>query len=174
MRKPVHFLSPHRIARLTAWALAMLAWVACFWFGADALNRRRIQQRVGFLSLHRLTRLTCRLAIIRAVEITGLRAPQRAIRNAAPSGFRRRTAPHALIRACIGARLRKALKRGDLVERIHFLTAALSDIDAFTRRYLVRRVLRRLTKLCAVVLFAPAAAAVLGLPASPPALADSS
>jgi hypothetical protein len=174
MHKPVRLLSPHRIAKLTAWALAMLAWVARFWFGADALNGRRIQRRVGFLSLHRLTRLTCRLAIIRAVEITGIRARQRAIRNTAPSGFRRRTAPRVLMRACIGGRLRKALKRGDLSDRIRFLTAALADIDGFARRHLVPRALRRLTKLCAVVLTAPPAAAVVGLPVSPPALADSS
>jgi hypothetical protein len=174
MRKPARFLKPHCIARLTAWALAMLAWVARFWFGADALNGRRFHQRARFLSLHRLTRLTCCLAIVRAVEITGIRARQRTIRNAAPAGFRRRTAPHVPIRACLGARLRKALKRGGLAERIRFLTAALADLDAFTRHYVVPRALRRLTKLCAVVITAPPAAAVLGLPASPPALADSS
>jgi hypothetical protein len=174
MRKPVRFLSPHRVARLTAWALAMLAWVAGALFGARELDQRRLFQRAVFLSLHRLTRLTCRLAIIRAVELTGIRARQRTIRNTAPAGFRRRTAPRALVRACIGARLRKALKRGDLAERIRFLAAALSNIDAFARRYLVPRALRRLTKLCAIVLIAPPGDAIPGPPAFSPALADSS
>jgi hypothetical protein len=174
MRKPVRFLKPHRIARLTAWALAMLAWIARFWFGADALNARRLNRRVRFLSLHRLTRLTCCLAIIRAVEITGIRARKRTIRNTARRGFRRRTASHVPTRACVGARLRKALRRGDFAERIRFLTIALSDIDAFTRRYLVPRALRGLTRLCAVVLFAPPAAAIPAQPAFAPICADSS
>ena len=67
----------------------------------------------------------------------------------------------------------------DLLEKVALSSAeaagiALSDIDAFTRRYLAPRALRGLTRLCAVVLFAPPAAAILGPPASPPACADSS
>jgi hypothetical protein len=174
MNKPVRFLSPHRTARLVAWALAMLAWVAGVLFGEGAPHRRRLRQRGRFFSLDSLARFTCRLALVRATEITGIRPRLRVIRNAAPAGFRRRTAPRALERACIGARLRRATKRGDLAARIRFLTAALSDINAFARRYLVPRALRRLSKLCAIVPIAPAADAILGAPAPSPALADSS
>ncbi len=174
MNKPVHFLSQHRLARLIAWALAMLAWVADALLGEGAPHRRRLRQRGGFFSLDRLARFTCRLALARAADIVGLRARQRAIRNAAPSGFRRRTTPRALLRACIGSRLRRAVKRGDVAARIRFLRAALSDIDAFARRYTVPRALRRLTKLCAIVPIAPRTEAMLGPPAPSPACADSS
>ena len=174
MNKPVRFLQPHRLARLTAWALAMLAWVAHALFGDGVASRRRLRQRGWFFSLDRLARLTCKLALIRAVEIAGLRSRHRVVRNAAPAGFRRRVAPRAIVRACIGARLRKAAKRGDLAARIRFLAAALADIDAFARRYLLAPARRRLSKLCAVVLIAPSAATIAAPPAFAPAAADSS
>lgn len=174
MKKPVRFLSQHRIARLTAWALAMVAWIAGALFGDSVPGRRRLRQRGRFFSLDALARLTCRLALIRAVEIAGIRPRRRVVRNGAPVGFRRRTAPRALVRACIGARLRKAIKRGDLASRLRFLTAALADIDAFARRYFLPRALRRLTKLCATVPIAPPAAAIFAPSAFSPALADSS
>jgi hypothetical protein len=173
MQKPVRFLKPHRAARIIAWALAMLTWVVDALFGAGVSGRRRLRQRGRHFSLDRLARLTCLLALARAAEIAGIRPRARVIRNAAPAGFRRRTTPHALIRACIGAPLRKALKRGDLATRIRFLAAALSNLDAFARRYLLPRALRRLTKLCAIVACAPGAALTLGAPAPSPALADS-
>jgi hypothetical protein len=174
MNKPVRFLSQHRTARLTAWALAMLTWVANALFGAGTPGRRRLRQRGRFFSLDRLARLTCRLALIRAVEIAGIRPRHRVIRNTAPAGFRRRTVPRTLERACFGARLRKAVKRGDTASRIRFLVAALNDIDAFARRYLLARALRRLTKLCPIVPIAPTAAAIAARPAFAPALADTS
>lgn len=174
MRKPVRFLKPDRLARLIAWAVAMLVWVGDALLGEGAPNRRRLRQRGRFLSLDRLARFTCWLALIRAVEIAGIRWRGRVVRNTAPAGFRRRTVPCAQTRACIGARLRKAMRSGDPAARMRFITAALADIDAFARRHLVARVLRRLTKRCAVVLFAPPAAALLGAPALPPACADSS
>lgn len=174
MHKPVRFLSPHRRARLIAWALAMLAWVAGALFGAGFFGRRRLRQRGHYLSLERLTRLTCRLALVRAIELTGIRPRERARRNSAPAGFRRRIAQRALRRASTGARLRKALKQGDLATPISFLARALADIDAFAHRYLVARARRRLTKLCAIVLIAPPAAAILAQLAHVPALADSS
>lgn len=174
MHKPTRFLSPHRRNRLTAWALAMLEWIASALFTERTPKRRHIRQRYGRVSLRTLTRFTCLLAIIRVVEISGIRPRRRAVRNAAPAGFRRRTDSSAFLRACIGARLRKAIKRGDLATRLRFLTAALSDIDAFARRYLLARALRRLTRLCPVVIFAPAAQPLFSAPAAPPAFADSS
>jgi hypothetical protein len=174
MYEPVRFLSQHRIARLVAWALAMLYWVAGVLFVEGVGGRRRLRQRGSYLWLDRLARFTCRLAIIRAVEITGIRPRPRVVRNTAPAGFRRRIVRRTPLRACIGACLRKALKQGDLAARVGFLAAALADIDAFARRYLTARALRRLTKLCATVLFAPPAAVLLGSPAPSPACADSS
>jgi hypothetical protein len=174
MRKPIRFLRQHRRDRLIAWALAMLTWVASVLFTERAPTRRRIRQRYRRLSLRMLTRLVRNLAIIRAVELTQIRPPQRQVRNAAPSGFRRRTRPRALVRAVIGARLRKAFKRGDLAQRVQFLISALADIDAFARHYLVPRALRRLTKLCAIIPIAPQADAISSALAPAPACADSS
>jgi hypothetical protein len=174
VQKPVRLLNPHRRARLIAWALAMLNWVADALFGAHALGRKRLRQRGRYFSLHRLARVVCALAMFRALEIAGLRPRSRVLRNAAPPGFCRRTDPGAINRALIGARLRNAMKRGDLAQRIRFLSDALADIDAFARRYLVARALRGLTKLCAIVPIAPSSVALLGAPAPAPAGADSS
>jgi hypothetical protein len=185
MRKPVRYLKPHRLARLIAWALAMLTWLTSVLFTERAATRRHIRRRYRLISLRALTRLVTNLATIRAVEIARIRARYRIVRNAAPCGFRRRTRPRSIKRAVIGARLRKAFKRGDLAQRIQFLIAAFRDIDAFARRYLVRRALRRLTKLCAVVMSAPPAAVFLetsalgrrsltGVGGSPPVLANTS
>jgi hypothetical protein len=67
------------------------------------------------------------------------------------------------MRATVGGRLRKALKHRDPRVRTQRLMAALADIDGFARRYLVARALKRLTKLNAVVMFAPPAGAVVSL-----------
>ncbi|PZO46895.1 MAG: hypothetical protein DCF16_18480 [Alphaproteobacteria bacterium] len=174
MQKPVRFINPHRRARLIALALAMLAWVGEALFGDAVCGRRRLRQRGRYFSLDRLARFTCRLALIRAVEIAGLRPRRIVIRNAAPAGFRRRTASRAMARACIGARLRKLVKRGDIAARIKFLVNALSDIDAFARRHLVARAVRGLAKRRAIVPIAPPAAALFAGPALTPAAADSS
>jgi hypothetical protein len=174
MHKPTRLLTDHRRARLIAWALAMLAWIASVLFAERAPSRRHIRQRYALISLHPLARFVCKLAAIRAVELAGLRKRQRSVRNAAPAGFRRRIILRPPMRAIVGARLRKAFNRGDLHARIQFLRAALSDIDAFARRHLVPRALRRLTKLCAIVMTVPRADAILGPPAPSPACADSS
>jgi hypothetical protein len=171
-----HFLKPHRIARIVLWAQAMLAWLTTIFLadGAPA-DRRRIRQRYGFASLDWAERLLRSLAIIRAVEITGVSKRSRPpLRNAAPAGFRRRVARGGIARAIAGVRFRKALKARDPQTRLQLLLAAFADIDAFARRYLVRRVLRRLTKLHAVIPFAPPSAAILSLAAFEPTNADSS
>jgi uncharacterized protein (DUF58 family) len=78
------------------------------------------------------------------------------------------------MRATLGGRLRKALKHRDPRVRLQRLMAALADIDGFARRYLVARALKRLTKLNAVVMCAPPAAAVVSLAAPALDAADSS
>lgn len=171
-----HILKPHRLARIVLWATAMLAWLASI-LTADAApaNRRHIRQRYGFASLDWAERLLRTLALVRAVEITGVsRRPRPQLRNAASAGFRRRIARGAIGRAVAGVGFRKAIKACDLRTRIQRLRAAFADIDAFARRYLVRRVLRRLTKLCAVIPVAPPAHALRALAEPEPCAADSS
>ena len=79
-----------------------------------------------------------------------------------------------MMRAIVGSRFRKALKAGDLHERLKRLLAALADIDGFARRYLVPRALRRLTKLNAVIMAAPPAEPLDSVTAPQPCAADSS
>jgi len=176
MNKPIRLYSPHRFARLIAWAQAMLAWAALVLFSAVApINRRHIRQRYHALSLDCVERVVRRLAMLRAAEIAHLRTgPRRLPRNAAPDGFRRRTTPEALRRAIAGSRFRKALKHRDIAERWRRLSAALADIDAFARRYLVPRAMRRLTRLFPVLMDAPAAEPLVSLALSPASAIDSS
>jgi hypothetical protein len=176
LNKPNRLLKPHRFARLVLWAKTMLIWLAVVLFDETAaIDRRRIRQRYRFASLDALERLVRALAVIRAVEITGVsRRPRPPLRNAAPAGFRRRVRRSGLMRATVGSRFRKALKAHDPRARIHRLLAALADIDAFARRYLAPRALRRLTKLHSVVMYAPPAEAVVSLAATEPRAADTS
>lgn len=171
-----HFLHPHRFARIVRWAQAMLAWLALLLFAdAPRVDRRRIRQRAGFASLDWAARLVRTLAILRAAEISGIRKrPRPPLRNAAGAGFRRRITRGAICRAIAGARFRKALKARDPRTRLQLLLTALADIDAFARRYLLPRALRRLTKLHAVIMRAPPADSIFSLTAPEPCRADSS
>jgi hypothetical protein len=175
VNKPPRLLKQHRFARITLWARPMLAWLMAALFSQSVrVDRRRIRQRYRFASLDWIERLVCALAIIRAIAITGIAKRTRALRNAAPTGFRRRIRPSAGWRATVGSRLRKALKHRDPRQRIQRLLAALADIDAFARRHLVRRALRRLTKLCAIILIAPPADTIVSLAAPSACAADTS
>lgn len=165
----------HRIARITIWARAMLAWLALIMFSPEAGGvRRHIRQRYRFVSLHKLERLICALVLIRSVEIAQPRRRPRQVRNAAAPSFRRRVRRGGLLRATFGSRLRASLRHRDPRERIARLIAAAADIDACARRYLVPRAVRGLTRLCAVILIAPQASALAGEIGAPPKAADSS
>lgn len=170
------YLNPHRLARILLWARTMLVWLAAMLLAdAKPASRRRIRQRYDFASLDWAERLVRSLAITRAIEIAGVRKrPRPPLRNAAGPGFRRRISRGAIGRAIAGARFRKALKSSDMRTRLHLLLAALADIDAFARRHLFRRVLRRLTKLHAVIMRAPPAEAIRALAAPEPCASDSS
>ena len=173
-RRP--FLKPLRFARIVRWAQAMLAWLALLLFAdAPQARRRHIRQRYGFASFDWAERLLRLLAVMRAIEIAGItKLPRPPLRNAARTGFRRRTTRGAIGRTLAGARFRKALKARDPQARLQKLLAAFADIDGFARRYLVRRMLRRLTKLHAVVMFAPPAHEVRSLAIGETITADSS
>jgi hypothetical protein len=175
MNKPQPLINPHRFARLVAWLQALLAWAAQILFATTARpNRRHIRQRYGFISLDRIERCVRALVITHAVQLAQLRRRQRPLRNAAAFGFRRRIARGGLLRAAVGARVRKALKHRDPAQRIQRLVGALANIDAFARRYLLARAKRRLTRLHAVLIAAPMAEPVFGGPPRAPCAADTS
>jgi hypothetical protein len=168
-------IKPYRFARILIWAKAMLAWLALALFSETRINRRHIRRRYHFISRAWIERLVGTLAIIRATELAALpRIKRPPPRNAAPPGFRRRAWRAGVHRAILGARLRKALKHKDPRRHFERLFAALSDIDAFVRRYLLKRVLRRFTKRRAVVMAASPAVAVLALAVAAPGAADTS
>lgn len=166
----------HRIARITIWARAMLAWLALFILSPEAGGvRRHIRQRYRFISLDKIERLICALVLIRSVEIARpRRRAHRQVRNAAPPSFRRRVRRGGLLRATFGSRLRASLRHRDPRERIARLVAAAADIDGYARRYLVPRAVRGLARLYAVILVAPQASALAGEIVAPPKAADSS
>jgi hypothetical protein len=176
MHKPARRFNAHRFQRIKRWAQAMLAWLALVLFSETTrIDRRHIRQRYCFATLDWAERLVRALAIIRAVEITGIKQRGRPpLRNAAPAGFRRRVRRSSGMRATVGARFRKAIKARDPRERIQRLIAAFADIDGLARRTLVPRALRRLTKRCAVIMRAPPADAIRALAAPAPCAADSS
>jgi hypothetical protein len=176
MRPRPVLLSAQRRARSIAWARLAFVWAAAALFGALDFKRRHIRQRYGWLDLGKLIRFVCHLALIRAAELAP--APcrvQRAARPAfAPAGFRRRVAPANLRRAAIGARLRRYLRHADGRVRIERALEALADLDACARRFLVRRALRRLTRLCPLAPARPPAQRFASAPAPAPQFADSS
>ena len=149
--------SDRQLARLIAWAQLMLAWIGAMLFAANPPrpSRRHIRRRYHLFDLEALARMVSRLILIRACALAHRRpAPNRSVRNYARPGFFRRTRPRNLLRAAVGARLRRRLRHRDLRARLAALTRALADIDAAARD-LVPRLERRLTRLHAIVLVRP-------------------
>lgn len=167
-------LNQRRASRVILWAQTLLSWVLLLFYSSKSpINRRHMRQRYGLLSLECIKRIVCALIVVRAVEIAGLRGGSgKWRRNAPPPGFRCRSRTAGIMRASIGARLRRALHHRDVCERIMRLLAAFSDIDGFARRYFVAR--GRLTRLRPIVIAAPLAFACVSLAAPTICAADSS
>lgn len=154
----------------------MLVWAALILFSPSAsANRRHIRRRYWFLSLDPIEELVRILCLVRAVELARRRASRRPmVRPIVGANFGQRAHRGALMRAHIGAPLRKALKHRDPRQRISRLLAALADIDGMARRYMLRRVLRPLGKLWAITIRASVADACVSAPALAPCAADTS
>jgi hypothetical protein len=161
-------LNQHRLRRLALWTLAVLSWIAAICFGERAVALRHFR-RLDLISLPCLTRLVGRLLIMRAAHLARLRPPAR-IRYWRHGRDLHR--PH-MFRSVLGARLRRALKHKDIRAWIENLICILRNLDAHATP-LARRLRRGLTRLwrtwTALALVSP----LLGPPAPPPALSDSS
>lgn len=168
-----HPITKHRLARLIAWAGAMLAWIGVMLFAPapPRARRRHIRCRYGLLSLDAMARMVRNLIICRMHRA---RRPRRRAnppwRDFAPAGFVRRTRPRQLVRAFAGADLRRRLRHRDPRGRLGLLIAALADIDAFAAR-LARR---RLTRIFGLRLTHAIAEPIAALSMQAPALADTS
>ncbi|MGQ0532215.1 MAG: hypothetical protein ACT4OF_05935 [Caulobacteraceae bacterium] len=158
-------LPKHRRARLIAWALAMLAWMAQVIFAGAAFTKRHERQRGPRMSLDRLTRMVKMLIISRAIDLAGLRWRKRYIRV-----YRgRNITPRGSIRAIIGSRVRRHLKRKDKGERIGVLIHAIRHLDRYAA-LVAKRMKRRLTRRSLALFAAPPAPAApvtsLAMPAA--------
>jgi hypothetical protein len=159
-------LTRHRRQRLVLWALAMLTWIASV-FAGKAIATRHAQQR-GDVSLEWIARMVMHLVVIRAGELARLRR-RRFTFFKHGRDLRRRH----LLRSVIGSRLRRKLAHKDIAARIAMLIAALRDLDAIARP-LAQRMRRRLTRLWSIAVKPMLPDIILGSPAQPPALIDSS
>jgi hypothetical protein len=144
-------ITQHRLKRLAAQAVLLLAWMAhALIAAACTLKPRHIRQRHGF-SVDHLARSVQAMLIVRAVQMlkTPLRAG-RVVRLQARAGFTRRSAPCGNFRPLLGSALRKHLYARHPLVRIARLIAALRDMDKLAAR-LTKRFKRRLTRLCPIV-----------------------
>lgn len=141
MRLPKRHLSKHRRARLIAWALAMLLWMASVLFAGAAFTDRHARRRGARMSLERLARMVKLLIVSRAADFARMR------RRARYVCFQhgRDLTPRGLIRAVIGARVRRALKRKAIDETIAVLIDALRRLDTHAA-IVALRMRRRLTR----------------------------
>lgn len=167
-------INAHRLDRLIVCARAAIVWAAAVFLDGLLPNRRRIRQRYGLLSIDKLTRIVRNLMIARTAQMV-TRAPGRAVpRNFAPPGFRRRMRPRNLLNAIAGARLRRFLKAGDDAQRFARLIRVLGNIDAYVRRFLLRRGRRGVSRLNGLRVVRPPHHAARSLAAPVLAFADSS
>jgi hypothetical protein len=167
-------LTQHRLKRLAAWAMLMLAWIGWAVFGnAPAQNRRRIRQRYG-VRLDLMARQIYAMIVLHAALKLNLRRRAPTFRRSwAPHGFRHRSPMRHVLRRIIGAKLRKCLYARDPLKRIALLIAALRDLDAFAAK-LMARLARGLTRVGAMIATHPPAEALRSCAAPQAFAVDSS
>jgi hypothetical protein len=137
----IHPVLPlHRRARLIAWTLAMLAWLAGVLTG-NILKPRHARQRAERASLWFLARRVHLLIIARAMDFIGLRN----VRVKAPLQRGRSIVRAGSMRALIGAKLRRAFKKKSVLDSIFAMIHALRNLDAFART-MAQRIRRKLTR----------------------------
>jgi hypothetical protein len=135
-------LPKHRRARLIAWTLAMLAWLASVLFGQVAFAARHERQRGARMSLAGLTRMVKMLIISRAIDL----ARRRWRASSRAHAGRPIKAPKSALRVMLGARVHRMLARGDVGGRIAVLIHALRHIDAYAA-LVAKRLRRGLTRI---------------------------
>jgi hypothetical protein len=161
-------LTQHRFQRTILWTLALLTWVAAILSGNRAVSTRHQRQRFD-ISLPWLADLVGKLLIIRAGRLARVR------RTRPINYWRHGRDLHLshLQRSALGARVRRKLKHKNIRIWIAQLITILRNLDTHAAP-LAKRLRRGLTRLLRN--WSPFALvhAVLGPPAPPPALSDSS
>jgi hypothetical protein len=137
----IHPVLPlHRRARLIAWTLAMLAWLAGVLTG-NILKPRHARQRAERASLWFLARRVHLLIISRAMDFVG----RRPLRFSGAMQRGRAMAQPGLMRALIGAKLRRAFKKKSVLDSIFAMIHALRNLDELARA-MAQRIRRKLTR----------------------------
>jgi hypothetical protein len=153
-------ISQHHRARLIAWTLSMLLWTLQVLCGGAVFTSRHERQRHTRMSLDWLTRRVKLLIISRANDLSRLRMRR--------CRFDYRGRPNilkpGLVNALIGGRVRRALKRKVIVQRIIALIHALAHIDAYAALVAKRRLTRRWLHLFALPPAPPARLVALAAP----------
>jgi hypothetical protein len=165
-RKPI--FTEHRRKRLTLWALTVLGWLMSVLFGDREVSVRHLNQRLDFVFLDELTDVTRVLLVSRALQFA--KAPNRRRLHYWRHGRSLRRAH--FMRSFLGAHFRRLLTHRDFKTRIAQLIDLLRNLDVHARRLAQR--LRKLHRLWRLVPRIAPAVLILGPPASPPALTDSS
>jgi hypothetical protein len=160
------------LLRLIVWAEVMVVWAATVLLCERAATRRHMRQRYGFISIEKLTRLVRNVMIVRAAQFLPRRSP-RPWRAAARSGFRHRPLRMRL-RSVAGSRLRRFLQAGSFTRRLTRLVHIVRNLDAFVRKFLLRRAENGVNRLSPLIVARPPQDAIQTRPAQTPALADSS
>lgn len=160
-------ITPHRLARLTAWLLALLVWFACG--GAGPARHHR---RYGHTSIETLRAAVRAVILIHAASLLP-KHTQRRPRNSARSGMNWRHNPMTL-RAVAGSCLRRRLcARGSFVTQVQRLLDALRQWRKLGAA-LARRLPKRLTRLIKLIPACPPAERVRAHLAPALAAADTS
>jgi hypothetical protein len=171
MHLPKRHISKHRRARLVAWSLAMLAWLAWVFSADRAPKRRHMRRRYGLMSLDRLAQMLALLIVVRAGELA---CTGRYRANPFFNRVRGRQAwPRHALRATIGGRLRRALKHKCFTTRVAILTDAARRLDAWAAPY-VDRLRLGMTRLWSVRTKPRPAAPLIWLAATSAFFADTS
>jgi hypothetical protein len=125
-------ISPHSLARLTAWARLWLQW-----FGA--VLTMLVDEDAAARQLDDMARFVSHLVVLHAAVLL---RPERKCR---PHHVRDRKPP-GLLRAGIGSRLKRALRARTLVDRFVAVITVMRDLDAHVAA-MAKRLKRGLTRL---------------------------
>lgn len=167
-KPPPPIITEHRRKRLTLWALTVLAWLTAVLFGERDVSVRHLNQRFHHLWLEDLTRTAIAVLLARTLQL--LPRPRHRVNYWKHGRSLRRT---HFLRSLLGARLRRYFKHKDLGTRIVRLTDMLRNLDKHAA-HLAARVRGGLRRLWRELPPLAPATLILGPPASPPAVSDSS
>lgn len=152
-RRPF-LLTQHRLKRLTAWAMLLLAWMLAVFSEGAAMSSRQARTRHGRGNLDRIARIVCALIAQYTARLPNRRRkPYQALRQFASRGFVQRKQRH-LWRSAFGSALRRRLYAHDPRQRIEKLSAALRNLDELAAMF-ARRMERGFTRLKPLVLASP-------------------